>query len=99
MATKTINQMVNEVVDSKTLVFYFTHRLQARLNRLHKNYPKRTVQALDKNAKRERECGQYIWIVITRVRTNIAIAMMNMATINNFDYHSVLSLPSLGLPE
>jgi hypothetical protein len=59
VATKIINQMVNEVVDSKTLVFYFTHRLQARLNRLHKNYPKRTVQALDKNAKRERECGQY----------------------------------------
>ncbi len=58
MTTKISIQMVIEVVDSRTLVFYPTHHLQARLNRLHENCPKRTVQALNKSANRERECGQ-----------------------------------------
>ncbi len=60
MATKISNQMVHEVLKWTAICFFpFTHHLQARLNRLHENYPKRTVQALDKNAKRERECGQH----------------------------------------
>ena len=56
------------------------------------------MQALDKNAKRD-ESADNIRRVIPRVRTNIAIEIMNKATMNYFDYHSVLSLPSLGLPE
>jgi hypothetical protein len=43
--------MVSEMVVSKTLIFNITHHPQARLNRLHKNYQKRTGQALHKNAK------------------------------------------------
>ena len=99
MATKNSNQMVHEVLKWTAIRFFpFTHHLQARLNRLHENYPKRTVQALDKNAKRD-ESADNIRRVIPRVRTNIAIEIMNKATMNYFDYHSVLSLPSLGLPE